>query len=160
LKLVKHQITGLFCAEREQDFKELCEKKLARFKLVSIDYANAEATFDYDPAQVFPGAAPEQVIERFDNEVRNASRHTFGAKALRTTPKETLVLVEIPIMGLDCKACSLAVYEIIYRLKGVEQATASFKLGKATALIDPEKIDRATLEKALQDRGVTLKPAD
>jgi len=159
-KLVKHQITGLFCPEREQDFKDLCMAKLARFKLVSVDYANASASFDYDPTKEFPGATPEQVIERFDNEVRNASRHTFGAKALRTTPREKLVLVEIPIVGLDCKACSLAVYEIIYRLKGVEQATASFRLGKATALIDPEKTDRATIEKALKDRGVTLQPAE
>jgi copper chaperone CopZ len=159
-KLVKHQITGLFCPEREKDFKDLCARKLARFKLVNLDYENAEAMFDYDPAKEFPGANAEQVIERFDNEVRNASRHTFGAKALRTTPKEKLKLVEFAIVGLDCKACSLAVYEIIYRLKGVEQATASFKLGKATALIDPEKTDRAEIEKALKDRGVTVKPAE
>ncbi|HEU0068923.1 MAG TPA: hypothetical protein VFQ26_06630, partial [Nitrospiraceae bacterium] len=100
-KLVKHQITGLFCPEREQDFKDLCQQKLARFKLQSIDYANAEATFDYDPAREFPGANPEQVIERFDNEVRHASRHTFGIKPLRTTPKEQLQPVEFSIVGLD-----------------------------------------------------------
>jgi copper chaperone CopZ len=155
-KPVKHQITGLFCPEREKDFKDLCEKKLPRFKLIRIDYESAEATFDYDPAKEFPGANPDQIVERFDNEVRGASRHTFGVKPLRTTPKEKLKLVEFPIVGLDCKACSLAVYEIIYRLKGVEQATASFKLGKATALIDPEMIDRAEIEKTLKERGVTL----
>ena len=44
VKLIKHQITGLFCPELEQDFKSLCAEKLARFKLVRIDYANAEAT--------------------------------------------------------------------------------------------------------------------
>jgi copper chaperone CopZ len=159
-KLVKHQITGLFCPEREPDFKTLCAEKLARFKLVSVDFSSAEATFDYDPAKEFPGANPAQVIERFDNELKNASRHTFGAKALRTTPNDKLKLVEIPILGLDCKACSLAVYEIIYRLKGVEQATASFKTGKATALIDPEQTDRAAIEAALKERGVTLKSAD
>ncbi len=158
-KLIKHQITGLFCPEREQDFKVLCEQKLAKFKLVSIDYANAEATFDYDPAKEFPGAKPEQVIERFDNEVRNVSRHTFGVKPLRTIPKEKLKLIELPIVGLDCKACSLAVYEIIFRLKGVEQATASFKSSKATALVDPEKIDQTEIEMALKQRGVTLKSA-
>jgi copper chaperone CopZ len=156
----KHQITGLFCPEREADFKQLCEQKLARFKLVSIDYVNAEATFDYDPAKEFPGANPAQVIERFDNELRNASRHTFGVKALRTTPKEKLELVEIPIAGLDCKACSLAVYEILYRLKGVEQATAYFKVRKATALIDPAQTNRAELEKVLKERGVTVKAAE
>jgi len=157
---VKHQITGLFCPEREQDLREVCDKKLARFKLVKIDYASAEATFDYDPAKEFPGANPEQIVERFDNELRSASRHTFGAKPLRTLPKEKLKLVEFDIVGLDCKACSLGAYEIIFRLKGVEQATAYFKTGKATALIDPEKIDRAEIEKALKERGVTLKPGE
>ena len=156
-ELIRYQITGLFCPEREPDFKALCAEKLARFKLVSVDYANAEATFAHDPAKEFPGATPAQVIERFDNELKNASRHTFGVKPLRTMPKEKLTLIEIPIVGLDCKACSLAVYEIIFRLKGVEQATASFKDGKATALIDSEQIDRAAIEKALKDRGVTLK---
>jgi len=155
-KGIKHQITGLFCPEREQDFKDLCTEKLARFKLISVDYANAEATFDYDPAKEFPGANPAQIIERFDNELRNASRSTFGARPVRTMPKEQLQLIEIPIVGLDCKACSLAVYEIIYRLPGVEQATASFKTGKATALVDPKQTDRAKLEMALKQRGVTL----
>jgi copper chaperone CopZ len=156
-KLIKHQITGLFCPEREQDFIDLCAERLSRFKLVSVDYANAEASFAYDPAKEFPGATPAQVIERMNNEVRNVSRHTFGVKPLRTTPKDQLQLIEIPIVGLDCKACSLAVYEIIYRLKGVEQATASFKAGKATALIDPQQTNRAEIEMALKQRGVQLK---
>lgn len=156
-KLVKHQIIGLFCPEREKDFKDLCEQKLARFKLVSVDYPNAEASFGYDPVREFPGAKPEQVIERLNNEVRQASRQTFGVKPLRSVPKEKLKLEEFEIVGLDCKACSLAVYEIIERLKGVEQATAYFKVGKATALIDPEKIDRTEIEMTLKQRGVTLK---
>jgi copper chaperone CopZ len=159
-KVMKHQVTGLFCPEREQDFKELCAEKLAKYKLVSIDYANAEATFAYDPAKEFPGAKPEQVIERFDNEVRNVSRSTFGIRPMRMKSREELQLAEFLIAGLDCKACSLAVYEILLRQKGVEQATASFKTGKATALFDPQVIDRATLEKSLRERGVTLKPAE
>ena len=63
-------------------------------------------------------------------------------------------------MGLDCKACSFAVYEMVYRLKGVEQATASFKEGKLTALIDPEKIDRSEIEMTLKQRGVQFKPQE
>ena len=156
-KLIKHQITGLFCPEREADLRELIARKLPQFKLMNVDYDNAEAAFDYDPTKAFPGAKPDQMIERFDNELRNASRHTFGAKPLRTIPKDKLKLVEFLIVGLDCKASSLAVYESIYRLKGVELATASFKEGKATALIDPEKIDRVEIEMALKQRGVQLK---
>ena len=89
-KLIKHQITGLFAPDREKDLRDVFEQKLPQFKLVSIDFKNAEANFDYDPAKVFPGAKPEQIIERFDNELRNATRHTFGAKPLRTIEKDKL----------------------------------------------------------------------
>jgi hypothetical protein len=157
LPIVKHQITGLFCPEREKDLREIFETKLVDYKLVSIDYKNAEASFRYDPVKVFPGAKPEQIVERFDNQLRDATKHTFGVKPLRITPLEKLKLVEIPIVGLDCKACCLAAYEGVYKLKGVETATASFKEGKITALIDPEQTDQATLEMALKQRGVELK---
>lgn len=153
---IKHQITGLFSTEREADLRETF-KELPEFKLVSIDFKNAEASFEYDPAKVFPNAKPEQVIERFDNLLRQASRHTFGIKPLRSLPKDKLTLIEIPVVGLDCKGCCLGAYDAIYRLPGVETATASFKLGRVTALVNPEKIDRVELETALKQRGVQLK---
>lgn len=152
----RHQITGLFMPEREDDLREAVAD-IPGVRLLSIDFKNAEATFDYDASKVFPGAKPEQIVERFDAMLRQASNHTFGVKPLRTLPLEKLQRVEIGITGLDCKACSLAVYETIYRLPGVEMATASFKESRATALIDPEKIDKAKLEMALKQRGVTLK---
>lgn len=153
---IKHQITGLFSTEREADLREAF-KELPEFKLVSIDFKNAEASFEYDPAKVFPNAKPEQVIERFDNLLRQASRHTFGIKPLRSLPKDKLTLIEISVVGLDCKGCCLGAYDAIYRLPGVEMATASFKLGRVTALVNPEKIDRVELETALKQRGVQLK---
>ena len=52
---VKHQVTGLFMKEREQDLREAVAK-IPEVKLVSIDFNNAEATFDYAPATAFPGA--------------------------------------------------------------------------------------------------------
>lgn len=154
---IKHQITGLFSTEREADLRETFQKELPEFKLVSIDFKNAEASFEYDPAKVFPNAKPEQIIERFDNLLRQASRHTFGIKPLRSLPKDKLTLIEIPVVGLDCKGCCLGAYDAIYRLPGVEMATASFKLGRVTALVNPEKIDRVELETALKQRGVQLK---
>ncbi len=153
---IKHQITGLFSTEREADLRETF-KELPDFKLVSIDFKNAEASVEYDPAKEFPNAKPEQVIERFDNLLRQASRHTFGIKPLRSLPKDKLTLIEIPVVGLDCKGCCLGAYDSIYKLPGVEMATASFKLGRVTALINPEKIDRVELETALKQRGVQLK---
>lgn len=153
---VKHQITGLFMKEREQDLREAVEK-IPNVKLVSIDFANAEAAFEYDPAQAFPGAKPDQIVQRFDNLLKNASTHTFGIKPLRSVPMEKLQLIEISVGGLDCKACSLAAYEAVYKLPGVERATASFREGRVTALIDPEQTNRARLEEALKKRGVQVK---
>ena len=153
---VKHQVTGLFAADREADLREAVAK-IEGVTLVSVDFETAEATFDYDPKKKFPGANPDQVVQRLDDLVRGASYSTFGVKPLRTTPREKLTLVVIPVAGLDCKACSLAAYEAVYRLDGVERATASFRDGRVTALIDPQKIDRARIEEALKKRGVDLK---
>ena len=152
---IKHQITGLFMKERVPDLREAVAN-MPQVKLVSIEFANAEATFDYDPRKLFPGAKPQEFLGRFDNLLRSASHHTFGVKPLRKVPLERLRLIEIPVAGLDCKACSLAAYEAVYRLEGVERATASFREGRVTALIDLGKIDRAKLVDALKKRGVQV----
>ena len=111
-KPIQHQITGLFSKDREKDLRDVFGK-LPDIKLVSIDFDNAEAAFEYDPAKVFPGAKPEQIVERFDNLLRNATRHTFGVKPLRTIELDKLKRIEIPVVGLDCKACGLGAYEAI-----------------------------------------------
>ena len=155
----KHQVTGLFSRDREADLKEAFDK-IPTIKLMGIDYDNAEVTVEYEMSKAFPGAKPEEVVEHFDNLLKGASTHTFGVKPLRTTPMDQLTLVEIPIFGLDCKACCLAAYEIVYKLEGVERATASFRDGKMTALIDPKKTDRAKLEAALTAREVQITPPE
>jgi len=152
---VKHRITGLFGREREDDLREVV-KKMTGVTLVSIDFDNAEAVFEYDPAKLFKDSKPKDYLERFDNLLRNSSTHTFGARPLCTTPKEKLTRVEIPVAGNDCKGCCLAAYESVSKIDGVEQATASFKEGKVTALIDPAKTTRAALEEALKKRNVTV----
>ena len=155
-KPIKHQITGLFSTDREQDLRDAFEK-IPQMKLLSINFKNAEARFDYEPTKVFPNAKPEQILQRFDEMLKSASNHTFGIKPLRSIPLDKLKLIEIPVVGLDCKACCLVAYEAVYKIDGVEQATASFKDGRVTALIDPEKTDRSKLEAALKQRGVQLK---
>lgn len=152
---VKHQITGLFSRDREQDLRNVMQT-IPEIKLVSIDFKIAEVTFEYDPATVFPNATPEQIVERFNNLLGSASRQTFGVKPLCTTPRDKMKLIEIPVAGLDCKGCCLGAYDAIYRIEGVEQATASFKDGLVTAWLHPDRIDRAALEEALKQRGVTL----
>lgn len=154
-RVIKHQITGLFSPERVPDLRQVFQT-LPEFKLIDIDYQTAEASLEYDPATAFPGATAEQIVERFDSKLRGASRHTFGIKPLCTN-REKLRLVEIPVAGLDCKACCLAAYESIYRIEGVEQATASFRIGLVAAWIDPATTDQAALEAALRKKEVQLR---
>jgi hypothetical protein len=152
---VKHRITGLFSPDRQQDLREVVAT-LPQLKLVSIDFERAEATFAYDPKQAFPGAKPEQIVERLDNLLRTHSFSTFGAAPLSTTPLEKLTRIEVPVAGLDCKGCCLAAYEAVYKLEGVVQATASFKEGRVIARVEGAKTDRAALEAALKKKGVEL----
>lgn len=151
----KFRVTGLFAPDRVADLKTALQQ-LPEVTLAKVDFETSEATFQFEPAKTFPGAKPEQLVEQFDNRLRSASHHTLGIRAACTIPREKLTLVEIPVVGLDCKGCCLAAYESIYKLEGVEQATASFKAGLVTAWIDPEKTNRAKLEAALVQRGVTL----
>jgi copper chaperone CopZ len=95
-------------------------------------------------------------VELVNDKVRAATGHTFGVKPRREIARDRLQQVVIPASGCDCKACCLAAYESVASLDGVYQATATFKDGRITALIDPAKTDRAKLEDALRKRGVDL----
>lgn len=154
---VKHRVTGLFSPGRQDDLRTVVEK-IPNLKLVSIDYKNGEATFIYDRQKLFANAKPDEIVTRFDNLLKSASSHTFGIKPLSTVPKDKLVLIEIPVVGLDCQGCCLAAHEAIYNIEGVVQATASFKEGRVTALIDPMKTDRGALESTLKQKGVIISP--
>ena len=154
---VKHRVTGLFSPDREADLKKVFAEKIPEVKLVGIDFKNSEATFVYDADKLFNKPKPEQLIERFDNVLRTHTLGTFGIRAICTIPKDKLEFIEIPVVGLDCKGCCLAAYEAIYKIDGVEQATASFKDGLVTARINPEKTNRAALEEALKMKRVELK---
>ncbi len=152
---IKHRITGLCCPEREDDLRAAVGK-MPGVELLRIDFENAEATFAYDPAKVFPGTPAGELDTQFHNLLMKASTYTFGIRPTPNVPREKLTLIEIPVLGLDCKGCSLAAYEAIYKIDGVEHATASFKRGRVTAWIDPAKANRTALEAALKAKGVEL----
>jgi copper chaperone CopZ len=152
---LKVRVTGLFSRDREADLRALL--KDADIEVVSLDFDHAEAELRFDAGKLFPKVKRDELIPRLDETVRNASQHTMGVKPPTAVPRDELKRVEIRVVGLDCKACCLALYEIVAKIDGVEQATASFKDGLVTALIDPKKADRAKLEDALRKRGVTLR---
>jgi hypothetical protein len=150
-----YRITGLFAPDREKDLREAF-KELPDLTLVAVDFDDAEITVEFVPGKAFPGAKSEHVVEQFDQKLRQATHHTFGAKPRRTVPRDKLERVVIPVAGLDCKACCLAAYEAVAPIDGVMQATASFKDGRVIALFDPAKTNRGALEDALRKKGVQL----
>lgn len=154
-----YQVVGLFNPERVPAFREAAAE-LRGVELKSVDFEKAEATFRFDPNVLFKGVKPDEIVRRLDNQMRGISHSTFSIKPRSTTPREKLKLVEIPVVGLDCAGCCLGAYEIVMRVPGVEQATASFKAGLITALVDAEKTDRAAIETALKMRNVKLKDAE
>ncbi len=150
-----HRITGLFSPDRESDLRAALGK-IPDLKLIRVDFTHAEAVLIYDPAVAFKGTKPEKIVDRFNELLRNATRQTMGVAAPDPTPKDKLTRIEIPVAGLDCQACCLAAYESICKLEGVAAATASFKEGRITALVDTNKTGRAALEAALKKRGVAM----
>ena len=157
---VTWQIRGLFCPEREGDLKTLFAEKLPDIRVVDVDMANAEATFEFDPAVAFgppfKNAKPEALLNVFNGKIISASHTTFSALPRRTKPLELekLLWIEIPFEGLDCKACSFGVYSILMRITGVEQATADTRTRLATVLIDPEIVDEQAIRKTLREQEV------
>lgn len=150
------RVTGLFSKDREKDLREVLTG-WPEVKLGGINFDRAEVDLHFDAGKLFPKLKPAEIIARLDERLRDLSNHTFGVRAVSTVPREKLKHIEIPVVGLDCKACCLAAYEIVAQIDGVEQATASFREGRITATIDPEKTDKSKLEAAIKQRGVTLR---
>ena len=151
----QHQVEGLFSEARKADFRKAI-LELEGIELVRIDFDRAQVELRYDAKKLFGNAKPKDALRRLDNLVKSQSNHTFAIIPLRTIPNDQLKKIVIPVIGLDCKACSFGAYRAIYRIEGVASATASFKLGKVTARIDQQKTNRPALEAALKKRGVKI----
>ena len=152
---ITYRVIGLFAPGREKDLRAAFAE-IADISLTSIHFDDAEVTVEFLPAKLFPNQKPERVAELLSDKLAAASNNTFALKPRRTIARDKLTTVEIAAAGLDCKACCLAAYEAVAALDGVYQATASFKDGKVTALIDATTTDKAKLEDALRKKGVTL----
>ena len=152
---ITYRVTGLFDKSREAVLREAFVE-LTDFKLIDIDFAEAEVTLEFDPQRLYPGQKPERVAELVSDKVRGATHHTFAIHPRRTVSRDKLQEVSITASGCDCKACNLAAYEAVAAVEGVYQATASFKEGRVTVRFDPAKTDRAKLEDALRKKGVDL----
>ena len=158
---VTWQVRGLFCPECEGEFRTQVAERLTDIRVVDVDVQSAEATLEFDPAVAFGphlrNAKPEQLLGAFNAKLSPRKPPSiFSVQARRTKPLDKLCWIEIPFEGLDCDACAYAVYGFIMESGGVEQATANYRTGLATALIDPEVFDERALRRKLVGRGIGL----
>lgn len=143
----RFRLLGLFQPDRVADLQIVIDQ-MEGVDLVKVDFELAEATFEIED---------DELAKQFEQRLRGESQGTFEALPLSEIPPEKLEEVKIEIVGLDCKGCSYGAYVAIYKIEGVERATANFGDGTVVAWIDPEKTNRAALEDALTQRRVTLK---
>ncbi|HEX8914455.1 MAG TPA: heavy metal-associated domain-containing protein [Humisphaera sp.] len=154
---VTSRVSGLFEPAREADLRAVLTK-IPGVELTAFDFEHAAGTFTIDPAKAFPGTKPEKYAERLDQVLRQTTSGLFSLRPPTGTPPEKLKRVEVFVAPLDCKACSLAVHEIVMKVDGVEQAAVDMKTGRVSALADPERVDPTKLEAALKAREVTVLP--
>jgi len=70
-------------------------------------------------------------------------------------------LTVIPVDELDCKACAKALYYAVSAIDGVDQTAASVRSSKLSVWFDPQKTNRAEIEKVVRKTAAALvEPAD
>jgi copper chaperone CopZ len=151
------RVLGLFIKEQSDSFNKALQR-IDELRLVAINFEKAEATIQY--ADSLASGTTSEITERLNQRVRQHTSGIFSLKTLGKIPHDQFEKVEIEIVGLDCKACSLAVHDLIVSIDGVTHATADFESGQAYAWFDASKCSAATIKDRLTESGVTLRSED
>lgn len=154
-RVLRVRVVGLFSPSRVETLREAAAS-IEEASLQDVDFDDAHATFEILPDKGWKDVPADQLAERIDQALRQASRSTISAAPASETPAERLERAEIAAGGCVCRACELAAYEAVTRVEGVEWATVSFSDSRIVVRFDREKTNRAALETALKERGVTL----
>jgi len=63
--------------------------------------------------------------------------------------------VHIPIGGMHCAACALAIERALSKLEGVREANVNFAAERAAVIFDPAKTDLGAIVRAVREAGYT-----
>lgn len=66
------------------------------------------------------------------------------------------VTIELPVQGMDCVGCTRTVQQALSKVPGVTAANVLLSSDKAIVQIAPGQVDRATLQRAVQEAGYTV----
>lgn len=157
VRTIRVQVHGLFIPEQLEVFRVRMQQ-MNQAGLESVDFDTAEAAIQISvDGDLFRNTNDEQAIQRLNERMQHVSRGLFAIKPLSPIPASERQAIDFQIVGLDCKACSLAVHDILNRQEGVIHAKASFRDGIARAWIDPSKTDRAKVLDGMKKAGITVR---
>ena len=157
-KEYRWRLTSLFQRDRVEEVRQAIESMNPEVKVLDIDYSTSIATLKFDAKKLYPGARTEKnLVYQFGQSLRTHTRGVVESLAIPDTPTDKIKEVTIPIAGLDCKGCSYGAYLSVYKLPGVDYATASFHKGELYARIDTRTdTSEQTLREALLKKKITL----
>ena len=152
------RLTSLFQPDRVEEVRQSIESMNPEIKVLDIDYETSIATFRFDAQKLYPGANTEKnLVYQFGQTLRTHTRGVVEALELPDTPLDKVQEVTIPIAGLDCRGCSYGAYLSVYKLPGVDYATANFRKGELYARIDSRTdTNEQTLREALLNKKIHL----
>ncbi len=149
-------VNGLFIAEQTDRLRTMVQE-IEDLRILNLDPTTAQVTFQYSiDKNRFRSDSPQQVIDQLNQILRQQSSGIFSAKAMVPEPATKIQQATFPILGLDCKACSLAVHDILISIDGVIHAKADFQRETATAWYDSDQCSDTAIAEKLQQQGVTL----
>ncbi len=61
--------------------------------------------------------------------------------------------VNIGVRGMTCASCVQTIEKVLQETEGVREASVNFAAERATVTFDPQRVDVATIEKAIRDAG-------
>ncbi len=62
----------------------------------------------------------------------------------------------IPVSGMDCASCVLAIEKELKKLSGVREANVNYLLKKVFVTYDPHKVELPLIEKKIEDLGYRI----
>src|SRR5215470_8856614 len=99
---ITYRVIGLFAPDREKALRAGFDELAPDFKLIAVNFDDAEITIEFSPSKLWPGQKPERVAELVNDKVRQATSHTLGVKPRRDIPRDKLQTVTIEARGCDC----------------------------------------------------------
>ncbi len=82
----------------------------------------------------------------------------MSSPTVESTPPGDQRAIEFAAEGMTCGSCAARIQKTLSKQDGVSEAEVNYATGRALVTLDPEKVDTAALQKAIDRLGYALEP--